>query len=95
MPVKEQTTTVEVPVINETKPEEVKVTVNNTKATNGKEDGIDFNQDNYTYDQKNGKVEIKLANNPNEQNNISWKKNATDEILVNFIYKGKKYMTMF
>ena len=90
MPVKEQTTTVEVPVINETKPEEVKVTVNNTKATNGKEDGIDFNQDNYTYDQENGKVEIKLANNPNEQNNISWKKNATDEILVNFIYKGKE-----
>ena len=90
MPVKEQTTTVEVPVINETKPEEVKVTVNNTKATNGKEDGIDFNQDNYSYNKEEGKVEIKLANNPNEQNNISWKKNATDEILVNFIYKGKE-----
>lgn len=90
MPVKEQTTTVEVPVINETKPEEVKVTVNNTKATNGKEDGIDFNQDNYSYNKEEGKVEIKLANNPNEQNNISWNKNATDEILVNFIYKGKE-----
>ena len=90
MPIKEQITTVEVPIINETKPEEVKVTVNNTKATNGKEDGVDFGQDNYTYDQENGRVEIKLENNPNEQNDISWKKNATDEILVNFIYKGKE-----
>ena len=90
MPVKEQIITVETPIINETKPEEVKVTVNNTKATNGKEDGVDFNQDNYTYDQENGKVEIKLENNPSEQNDISWKKNSSDEILVNFIYKGKE-----
>lgn len=90
MPVKEQITTVEVPTINETKPEEVKVTVNNSKATNGKENGVDFNQENYTYDQENGKVEIKLENTPSEQNDISWKKNSSDEILINFIYKGKE-----
>ena len=74
MPVKEQITTVEVPLINEAKPEEVKVTVNNTNATNGKENGVEFNQDNYTYNKENGKLEIKLTNNPNDQNNISWKK---------------------
>ena len=90
MPVKEQITTVEVPTINEVKPEEVKVTVNNTKATNGKENGIDFNKDNYTYDKENGKVEIKLSNNPSDQNNISWKKDSADEILLTFIYKGKE-----
>lgn len=90
MPVKEQITTVEVPLINEAKPEEVKVTVNNTNATNGKENGVEFNQDNYTYNRENGKLEIKLTNNPNDQNNISWKKNSVDEILVNFIYKGKE-----
>lgn len=90
MPVKEQITTVEVPLINEAKPEEVKVTVNNTNATNGKENGVEFNQDNYTYNKENGKLEIKLTNNPNDQNNISWKKNSVDEILVNFIYKGKE-----
>ncbi len=90
MPVKEQITTVEVPLINEAKPEEVKVTVNNTNSTNGKENGVEFNQDNYTYNKENGKLEIKLTNNPNDQNNISWKKNSVDEILVNFIYKGKE-----
>lgn len=90
MPVKEQITTVEVPTINKTKPEEVKVTVNNTKATNGKENGVDFSQDNYKYNKEDGKVEIILNNNPNTQNDINWKKNSSDEILVNFIYKGKE-----
>ena len=52
MPVKEQVTTVEVPLINEAKPEEVKVTVNNTNATNGKENGVEINQDNYTYNKE-------------------------------------------
>ena len=89
-PIKEETTTIQVPTINEVLPEEVKVTANNTKSVNGKEDGVDFNESNYTYNMEEGTLEIKIQNTPDSENNIAWKKEATDEILVNFIYKGRE-----
>lgn len=89
-PIKEEITTIEVPTINEVLPEEVKVTANNTKGVNGKEDGVDFNESNYTYNMEEGTLEIKIQNTPDSENNIAWKKEATDEILVNFIYKGRE-----
>lgn len=62
---------------------------NNTKATNGKEDGIDFVQTNWNYNEETKLVDIKVENIL-ENNNITWKKNCTDEYLVTFKYEGKE-----
>lgn len=62
---------------------------NNTKATNGKEDGMDFVQTNWNYNEETKLVDIKVENIL-ENNNITWKKNCTDEYLVTFKYEGKE-----
>lgn len=46
---------------------------NNTKATNGKEDGIDFVQTNWNYNEETKLVDIKVENIL-ENNNITWKR---------------------
>lgn len=90
MPIKTEKTTIEVPEINGIKPESVKVIANKTSAANGKNDGVDFTSDNYNYDKENGKVEITVKNEPNDQNNIAWKKGETDEFVVTYLFKGKE-----
>lgn len=89
LPIKETNLEVTVPKINEIKPTSVNVIANQTKATNGAEDGIDFGNDNYSYDVETGLV---LIHTKNEANNgqIDWTKNSQDEYLVTFIFEGKE-----
>lgn len=80
-PVKQTVLNVNVPQLGETAPEEVKVLSLGTKATNGKTDATIENWKN-----ENGIVEITIKNDPNENNEISWKKDVYDEIIVTFVY---------
>ena len=89
LPIKTTELQVKVPTINENTPNDIKVMANNTKATNGKEDGIDFVQTNWNYNEETKLVDIKVENIL-ENNNIIWKKNCTDEYLVTFKYEGKE-----
>lgn len=86
LPIKQTKLTIEVPVINGNKPTFVNVVVNNTKATNGKEDGLEFSNKNYTYDTEKGILTIVVSN---LQDMTSWTKNVKDEYLINYIFENK------
>ena len=86
LPVKENKIEISVPTINGVKPQEVKVSANTTKATNGDETGVSFTQENYTYDSQNSKLTIIVNNDLNENQKVSWKKEAQDEFVVTYIY---------
>lgn len=90
LPVKSSKTTITVPELGGTKPTAVSVIANNTKATNGQEDGINFNNNNYVYDAENNTLTINVENTADANNMIKWKKDATDEFLVTFIYEGRE-----
>ncbi len=87
LPVKEDKIEISIPTIDGTNPEEVKVVANTTKATNGDETGSSFTSSNYNYDKDANKVTITVENEANEQNEVSWNKQAKDEFLVTCIYK--------
>ena len=89
LPVKENKIEITVPTIDNEKPSEVKVIANTTKATNGDETGTKFTSDNYTYDKETGKLTI-IVNNEQQENKISWKKNAIDEFVVTYVYENKQ-----
>lgn len=88
-PVKTSKTTISIPELDGTKPTNVSVIANNTKATNGKENGIDFNNNNYLYDSENNLLSINVENSANDSNMVSWKNNSSDEFLVTILYEGK------
>ena len=87
LPVKEDKIEISIPSIDGTKPEEVKVVANTTKATNGDETGANFSSSNYNYDANSNKVTIMVENEANAQGEVSWSKQAKDEFLVTCIYK--------
>ena len=87
LPVKEDKIEILIPTIDGTKPEEVKVVANTTKATNGDESGANFSSSNYNYDANSNKVTIMVENEVNAQGEVSWSKQAKDEFLVTCIYK--------
>ena len=87
LPIKETQLNIQVPEINNIKPTEVNVIANQTSATNGEKDGINFNQKNYTYNSQTGIVSIDTKNLANK---ISWLKNSKDEYLVTFVFEGKE-----
>lgn len=87
LPIKNTQIDIQVPEINGVKPTSVNVVANQTKATNGETNDINFNSQNYTYDTTSGKVTINTSNN---QNQISWLKNVQDEYLVNLIFDGRE-----
>lgn len=80
-PIKQTIIKVNEPQLGEAKPEEVKVLSLGTKATNGKTDTVIENWKN-----ESGFVEIIINNNPNENNEISWKKDVYDELIITFVY---------
>ncbi|MFR5190979.1 MAG: hypothetical protein ACLTEH_07100, partial [Clostridia bacterium] len=86
LPVKQTDIQITVPSIGGIAPKEVKVVSNSTKATNGEEDGQHFTQDNYSYDAQNKKLNITVKNEPDENGQIIWKKQAQDEYLVTYVY---------
>lgn len=79
------------------KPEQVKITAKNTLATNGKTN-VEFGNlvdSKYEYKQEEGKTYIEILNNVDEENNISWEKNASDEIIVTYIYNEETQIIPF
>lgn len=90
LPVKNTNLKVQSPEINGQKASEVKATANRTTATNGKNDGLEFGENNWKYDTETGLVEINVENQANENGEISWVQNADDEYLISFIYEGKE-----
>lgn len=87
LPIKNTNIEITVPTINNVKPTSVTVLATYTAATNGKDNGLDFTNSNYSYDAEAGKLSIKTTNNVEE---VSWKKNASDEYLVNYIFEGQE-----
>lgn len=77
-PIKQTTLKVNVPQLGEEMPKEVKVLSLGTNATNGKT-GTEIEN----WKNENGVVEIILQNEGNE---ISWKKDCYDELIVTFVY---------
>lgn len=80
-PIKQTTLNVSVPQLGGAQPEEVKVLSLGTKATNGKTEATIENLKN-----ENGFVEIKINNDVNENNEISWMKDVYDELILTFVY---------
>ena len=77
-PIKQTVLKINVPQLGNEAPEEVKVLSLGTNATNGKT-GTEIEN----WKNENGVVEITLQNEGNE---ISWKKDCYDELIVTFIY---------
>ena len=86
LPIHNTNLEITVPTINNIKPTSVNVIATNTLATNGKADGLEFNNTNYSYDQENGKVTINVSN---LVDSISWTKNISDEYLVTYLFEGQ------
>ncbi len=87
LPIKNTNLEITVPEINLMKPTSVTVVATSMSATNGKTEGLDFTNENYTYDAENGKVTINVDN---LSDSISWKKNVKDEYLLTYLYEGKE-----
>ncbi len=87
LPVKSTEINIQVPEINGVKPSNVNVIASQTKATNGESNGLNFNSQNYQYDNTTGKIKVTVSNN---QEQISWLKNVQDEYLVNLNFESKE-----
>lgn len=87
LPIKNTSIELTVPEINGVKPTTVTGIATKTEATNAKTDGLEFTNSNYSYDIETGKVIINVSN---LQDSTSWKKNATDEYLVTYLFEGKE-----
>ena len=87
LPIKTTNIELTVPSINNVKPTSVSIIATKTEATNGKTDGLDFTNENFSYDAENGKV---IINTSNTENSISWKNGVSDEYLVTYIYEGRE-----
>ena len=87
LPVQKTEITINVPEVNGELPTDITVVANNTKATTGDTDGINFTEENYSYDLETGVLTITVENTGDT---ISWLKDVTDEFLVTFIYEGQE-----
>lgn len=87
LPVESTNIKIAVPEIKGIKPEEVKVIANTTIATNGIDNGLEFDKNNWNYDKEKGIVTIDVKNNANSENKVNWK-NGEDEYKLVYIYTG-------
>lgn len=88
LPVNTSKITIDIPEINNIKPEKVLVYAKTLESTNGDKTGVSFNKDNYTYTAETGKLEITVQNNADSNGQISWVKNAKDIYEVVLVYPG-------
>ena len=86
LPVSSKEINIKVPMINDLKPTEVIVTAIDTLATNGQADGVEFTNNNYTYDSEKGTLTINVKNEANEQGLVSWVKGSPDKFVITYIY---------
>lgn len=88
LPVKETSLDITVPKINDALPIEVQVNAKSLASTSGDERGTSFSEENWEYDEKTGKINIKIANEPDENNKVSWKE-GIDEYILTYIYSSE------
>lgn len=81
LPVKSTKLEIETPVINNMKPKAITILAKSQMATNGTSSIKVFNEEEYKIE--DGKIILVLAN---ENDNLSWMKNAEDEIILTCIY---------
>ena len=72
-------------------PESVNVQSKGTYSTNGKAEK-DFGDDNWEYVENEKKVKIHISNEEID-GKINWKKNASDNLIVTYIYDAEKELT--
>ena len=87
LPIKNTNIEITAPEFNGMKPTDVTVIAKSMSATNGKDEGVDFTNQNYNYNPETGKIVINVNN---LEGTISWRKNVQDEYLVTYIYEGKE-----
>ena len=87
LPVESTDVIAKIPNINGVKPESIRVSANSTVATNGNNNGLYFNNDNYSYDEETVTINVK---NSKDNNNISWK-NGTDEYVITYVFGEEAY----
>lgn len=92
LPVKNTNIEMNIPLINNILPKDIKVSANSILATTGEESGLNFNENNYTISE--GKISINVENKQDENGNISWKKQAQDEYVISFIYPEEVLSTI-
>ncbi len=68
--------------INLDVPQDVKNVQVHTRSTKATNNDIAFNENNYTYNQQENKLSIKLNND--DSNNVNWEKDAKDIIVVTY-----------
>ena len=85
LPIKETVLTINAPEINGLKPEEINVYVDSSKATNGKIN-TQINGQDGIYKKENNTVTVTFKNEPDENGNVYWNKNAKDKVTITYIY---------
>ena len=63
------------------KPENVSVYAKSTRATNS---NMSFSDSNYSYNEENGQISVKLENT--DTKNISWNKSTEDSFIISYIF---------
>ena len=84
-PVLETNIEIEVPKINNEKPEKVIINASTTQLSDGT-NGDKFTSNNYTYNNEDGILKIIIKNENTENNIVALDENAKDEYIVNYIY---------
>ena len=87
LPVSSKQILINVPTINNLKPSEVIVTAIDTAATNGDENGVNFTEDNYSYNSQTGMLTINVSNTADENGLVSWVKGEADKFVITYIYE--------
>lgn len=91
LPIKQTQINVQIPTIQEIKPENVRVDSYRTMATNGDDSGINFNENNWVYNKTTNKVSITVDNKINEEKQIKWEKEGKDEYVITYIFPKEAY----
>ena len=86
LPLKQSKVEVLVPTIGGETPSQIKV-IANTLATNGVSRTL--SEEEYTYNEETGMLEIITENKPEEDETISWKKQVEDEYIITCIFKSE------
>ena len=87
LPVGSKQIQISVPTIRDLKPSQVIVTAIDTIATNGDENGVNFTEDNYSYDSQTGMLTINVSNTADENGLVSWVKGQADKLVITYIYE--------
>ncbi len=91
-PIKDTEIEINAPELAGIYPEKVIATAYSTKATNG-EDSTEFGtleeskKGQWSYNEEEHKINIKVVNTADENNNVNWSKNGEDTFIITYVYE--------